>query len=650
MRFVAALLLATASLLAIGASAQEVPGRVGRVSFIEGPVAIYQDPDTGWEQAYVNSPLTSENSLWTEPGSRAEVRVSATALRLDEATQLDVARLDDDSLRASLVRGSLAIRVRHDDFGERLEIDTPEARFIIRKEGRYRVDVDPDLGETRFVVFNGDARMETANGRVRIDEGRMVRISYGDYAFERPSGGDFDRWVQARDARWVEGPSVRYVSTFVTGYEELDHYGQWIQEPGYGALWVPTHVGTDWVPYRYGHWAYVRPWGWTWIDDQPWGYAPFHYGRWVQVRDRWCWYPGERIARPAWAPALVAWVGGSSWNVGVSSSGPVMGWYPLAPNERYRPWYQANQAYVTRVNNIASSGAVERARHDRRPDEFNRTQAVTAVPREQLIARRPVQQSMVRVAADAARNAQAVQPQAVMPTGNELQRMRAARAQTAPPNMVSAAPQRNPAARGPSAQDGVARAPAAAPSMPGAAPSTPGAAPSMPGASPGAQRPAPAPQTAARQPVGPLARPSFARPQAAPAPAPVAAMPAAQPPAPGVPASPAPGNPLARGNAERDRGEQQRQQQEAARRATETQQRAQQQQEQQRGQQQELQRAQEAAARNQQEVQRRAAEAQQQRTQQQAQQQEAQRRAAEAQQQAAQQQQQEAQRRAAAEA
>jgi len=58
MRFIAAVMLAAASLLAIGASAQEVPGRVGRVSFIEGPVAIYQDPDTGWEKAYVNSPLT----------------------------------------------------------------------------------------------------------------------------------------------------------------------------------------------------------------------------------------------------------------------------------------------------------------------------------------------------------------------------------------------------------------------------------------------------------------------------------------------------------------------------------------------------------------------------------------------------------------
>src|SRR3954462_12046830 len=98
MRFIALLALALASL---SAAAQELPGRVGRVSFTEGSVAVYQDPEIGWEKADVNSPLTSENSLWTEPDARAELRVSAVALRLDGGTQLDVSRLDDDVLAAS---------------------------------------------------------------------------------------------------------------------------------------------------------------------------------------------------------------------------------------------------------------------------------------------------------------------------------------------------------------------------------------------------------------------------------------------------------------------------------------------------------------------------------------------------------------------
>ena len=176
MRFIALFLLALAPLLPQAASAQDAPGRVGRVSHTEGPVAVYQDPETGWEKAYVNSPITSENSLWTEPRSRAEVRVSGTALRLDGATQLDIARLDDESLHASLVRGSLGVRVRHDDFADRFLVDTPEARFTVRREGRYRIDVDPDRGETRLAVFEGEARM--ARVRMSAPQRRTVRVDF----------------------------------------------------------------------------------------------------------------------------------------------------------------------------------------------------------------------------------------------------------------------------------------------------------------------------------------------------------------------------------------------------------------------------------------------------------------------------------------
>ena len=104
----------------------------------------------------------------------------------------------------------------------------------------------------------------------------------------------------------------------MTGYEDLDRYGEWVSEPEYGTLWFPTRVSSGWAPYREGRWTWVRPWGWTWVDEAPWGYAPFHYGRWVQVRNRWAWHPGRRVDRPTWSPALVAFVGGSNWSVSIA--------------------------------------------------------------------------------------------------------------------------------------------------------------------------------------------------------------------------------------------------------------------------------------------------------------------------------------------
>ena len=95
----------------------------------------------------------------------------------------------------------------------------------------------------------------------------------------------------------------------------------------------------------------VAGFGWTWVDDAPWGYAPFHYGRWVHVGNRWGWCPGGYVARPAWAPALVGWYGGSGWAASASFGAPVYGWVPLAWGEPYIPsWRNCSGRCWSRYN------------------------------------------------------------------------------------------------------------------------------------------------------------------------------------------------------------------------------------------------------------------------------------------------------------
>src|SRR5262249_18744748 len=136
----------------------------------------------------------------------------------------------------------------------------------------------------------------------------------------------WDQWCSTRDNRAEQ--SLRTAETYVPpdmiGAEDLGQYGGWRNKPSYGPVWGPPSVGVDWAPYRYGHWAYVMPWGWTWIDDAPWGFAPFHYGRWVRAGWGWVWVPGQRV-RPVYAPALVAWVGGVEVAVG---GGGLAAWIP----------------------------------------------------------------------------------------------------------------------------------------------------------------------------------------------------------------------------------------------------------------------------------------------------------------------------------
>jgi len=137
MRWIALVLFGIAA-TAIPAAAQDIPGRVGRLAYLEGSVGAYHDPQIGWEQAFVNSPITSENSVWTEPGARAELQLGGTALRLDGATQLDISRLDDTLFDAAVVRGTVGLRVRYKQRDDRYVISTPQARFVIDSDGRYR--------------------------------------------------------------------------------------------------------------------------------------------------------------------------------------------------------------------------------------------------------------------------------------------------------------------------------------------------------------------------------------------------------------------------------------------------------------------------------------------------------------------------------
>lgn len=133
-------------------------------------------------------------------------------------------------------------------------------------------------------------------------------------------------------------------------YDALSPYGQWIDNPQYGYVWMPS-VGPDFKPYSTnGNWVYTDG-GWTWASNYPWGWATFHYGRWFfEEGYGWMWVPGNE-----WAPAWVSW----------RQSPEYYGWAPLGPNVSisvsanggYNPpshyWCFVPQQYVTspRVNN-----------------------------------------------------------------------------------------------------------------------------------------------------------------------------------------------------------------------------------------------------------------------------------------------------------
>ncbi len=234
-----------------------------------------------------------------------------------------------------------------------------------------------------------------------------------------PGSDSFDQWSNQRDQKFLRAQARQYVSPEVPGYYDLDGYGSWNTVAEYGPVWFPSGVDAGWAPYRYGRWVWVEPWGWTWVEQEPWGFAPFHYGRWVQIGPRWGWLPGPVTVAPIYGPAFVAFVGGPGFSVGFGEGG-VAAWFPLGPGEPFYPWYHHSNVYLQQVNitnvrnvnitNITNITNINNVHYR------YRTVAATAVPVNAFRNAEPVARNMVRVNPQELSRAQVISHPAVNPT------------------------------------------------------------------------------------------------------------------------------------------------------------------------------------------------------------------------------------------
>ncbi|MGH6609582.1 MAG: DUF6600 domain-containing protein [Burkholderiaceae bacterium] len=350
-------LTACGAALAQPQTSDSPPMIAGRLSLADGDAQIWRveedadGADGQWDQAQVNDVVTVATGLYTGPNGRTELRVGPNTLRLASNSRGGFSQLDYEAAVFNLEHGSLNVRLARAEHGEATAVTVGGTRIDLAAPGRYRIDAGDGSGQARITVFNGYASVQTGATPIDVATGQALVVGAGLTAvnFDQAATTAFDQWALARDDRYDNVQSARYVSPYMTGYEELDYHGDWIPDATYGNVWVPRVVPVGWAPYRHGQWRWVRPWGWSWVDHAPWGYAPFHYGRWVTINDRWCWWPGGYHRRPVWAPALVGFVGsGVSVSIGFGSGH--VGWYPLAPWHRYRPHYPHNRHYTTIIN------------------------------------------------------------------------------------------------------------------------------------------------------------------------------------------------------------------------------------------------------------------------------------------------------------
>jgi len=322
------------------------PGPAGeatpaRVSYIHGEVSFWRPGAEEWAEARANTPLAPGDLLYAGPGGTVEVQFGPRAfVRAGNGAQIGLDNQEPDFVQFRVAAGHAALDLRELAAGHTVELATPNAAFTVERTGYYHVALTDDA--TTFRTHRGgSATMTPAGGTATpIAPNQQIVVTGADTPLVEtgpaPALTAWDQWNYQRTAYLIHPSNTQHVSPSVYGTEALAQHGTWRSVETYGSVWVPAGVAPDWVPYSTGRWIWDPRFGWTWLDDAPWGWAPYHYGRWVFVGRSWAWAPGPVIVRPVYSPALVVFLGGP---VSVSVGVHPLHWAPLGWGEPVIPWW-----------------------------------------------------------------------------------------------------------------------------------------------------------------------------------------------------------------------------------------------------------------------------------------------------------------------
>ena len=193
----------------------------------------------------VNTPVTSGDAIWTEPNATSEISIAGTRVRMDGASQLDMLALDDTQTRMQLDQGRIDIKTFTCDARQPYEIVTPRGIITLQQQGDYYVEA----GTTRIRRGSACARARPRSPAERPGAGGARRRSRRDLRRRghATTPHDPDRAAADADLLGRARPQIgydqppQYLSADVVGYEDLQAYGTWSNDPEYGQVWSPRN-------------------------------------------------------------------------------------------------------------------------------------------------------------------------------------------------------------------------------------------------------------------------------------------------------------------------------------------------------------------------------------------------------------------------
>lgn len=287
--------------------------RIVRLSDLDGDVQM--DHGTGYEKALRNMPVTQGVKLWTKEGGLAEVEFEdGSTVRLTPNTIVEFPQLSlrDTGAKLSTVevkQGTAYFNVskqKKDEF----TVQFGDQHALIKNAASFRIDRHD--AQAKLSVTKGELQVQGPSGEVKVAKNHTLDINLGaNGSYQVAKGiepGQYDKWNKQEGQfqnQYNYGNAVTSSWPYSYGLADLNYYGNYFYQPGWGWLWQPYYMGAGWNPYMNGAWTWYPGVGYTFVSQYPWGWMPYRYGNWAFVPGcGWAWQPAGFYGWNA-APVIV---------------------------------------------------------------------------------------------------------------------------------------------------------------------------------------------------------------------------------------------------------------------------------------------------------------------------------------------------------
>jgi hypothetical protein len=298
-RFSTVLLTAAAcALLALPALADS-QARIVRLSDVQGSVQIDKNTGMGFENAFLNLPITQGAQVRTHDRGRAEIEFEdGSTLRLTPNTTVEFSTLglSDSGKRLSVINlvEGLAYVNWLGKSGDEFSLNFSREKIVLDKAAHFRVETSP--ASAKMAVFKGNVDVEGPAGKVMVEKKKTATFDAADddkYTLANSvAEAPLDSWDKEASA-YHDQYAKNNSSPYGYGMSDLNYYGAYSNVAGYGMMWQPYFTGIGWDPFMNGAWSWYPGYGYMFASAYPWGWMPYRYGNWMFIPSfGWMWQPG----------------------------------------------------------------------------------------------------------------------------------------------------------------------------------------------------------------------------------------------------------------------------------------------------------------------------------------------------------------------